>query len=209
MVDTSNNFKASASFNLRPARSQVVLVGLTVAAIFALLLSGTLFALDKPSGWIFTLISISLFSSVVWCWRQSHRDTDLAQSHPTQLELSDGTNLSTDSRLLSSPEGVRNLAQILETLALRHPLPEPTGMVRSDATLIPNSKQEAVDTVKRINAETQTTHNQTISSLQTHLSANAVTQTPADALTPPIGATRDLSAINALIKDTADTDPPS
>jgi hypothetical protein len=197
----STNLKASASFDVRPVRSQVVLVALTVAAITALLVGGALLALDKSSGWAFVLISAGLFASVVWCWRQSHRDADLAQSHPTKVVLADGTNLSTDSRLLSSPDGVRNVAQVLEALALRQPLPEPSGMVGPGVVPIANSKQEAIDVVARINSDNQSVHDQAISMLRGQLSADSVAQVLDNATELPLGATCELRARNAPIEE--------
>jgi hypothetical protein len=197
MAGTNTSLKASASFDVRPVRSQVVLVGLTVTAIVALIVGGVLLALDKSSGWPFVLISAGLCASVVWCWRQSHRDTDLAQSHPTKVVLADGTNLSTDSRLLSSPDGVRNVAQVLEALALRQPLPEPSGMVDPGVVPIPNSKQEAVDVVAKINAENQLVHDQAIFLLQGQLSADSVTQVLDNAVELPPGASKESGTLNA------------
>lgn len=189
MPGANTSLKASASFSVRPARSQVVLVGLTVAAIVSFLLSGVLLALDKESGWAFFSAAVLLCLSVVWCWTRAHRDTDLAQSHPTKVVLADGANLSTDSRLLSSPEGVRNMAHVLEALALRHPLPEPAGLVGQDATLVPNSKGEALAMVNRINAETQRMHDEALQSLRGQLSGDHVSQPSVDAsaLPPTLG----------------------
>lgn len=199
MTDPSNHFKASASFAVHPVRSQVVLVGLTVTAIFALLVGGSLLAMDKASGWPFVVIATLLCASIVWCWRQSHRDTDLAQAHPTKLVRSDGANLSTDSRLLTTPEGVRAVAQMLDALVLHHPLPEPSGLVGPGAVPIPNSKAQAVKLVDRINADNQISHNQRISFLHGQLTPTSVTQEPDDGRSLPSDATRDIGTLNALI----------
>lgn len=198
MAGPSTTLKASASFDVRPVRSQVVLVGLTVAAIVSLLVGGTLLGLDKSSGWAFAAISAALFAAVVWCWRQSHRDADLAQSHPTRVVLPDGAHLSTDSRLLSSPEGVQNVAHVLEALALRHPLPEPTGLAGPGAMPIPDSKHEALELVAAINANTQKSHDQAISLLQGHLAADSVVQGPDDGTKLPPDAVKETGSRNAL-----------
>lgn len=208
MVAPSSNLKASASFDVRPARSQVVLVGLTVAAIIALLVGGTLLGLDKTSGWPFVIISAAIFASVIWCWRQSQRDTDLAQSHPTKVILADGANLSTDSRLLSSPEGLHNLSQVLNSLALRQPLPEPNGLIDPDGAQIPNSKQDAVHIVTRINAEIQKLHDQTISQLQQR-TGSSVSQTPDQAKEVPQDATVETETRNMIFSEPSWNDRPS
>ncbi len=198
MAGPSTALKASASFDVRPVRSQVVLVGLTVAAIVSLLVGGALLGLDKSSGWSFVAISAALCGAVVWCWRQSHRDADLAQSHPTRVVLPDGAHLSTDSRLLSSPEGVRNVAQVLEALALRHPLPEPAGLAGPGAVPIPDSKREALEVVSRINANTQQSHDQAISVLRGQLADGSVVQVPDDGRTLPPDAVMETTSRNAL-----------
>lgn len=196
----STTLKASASFDVRPARSQVVLVGLTVASIVALLLGGMLLALDKASGWAFVGISAVLCIAIVWCWRQSHRDTDLAQAHPTKVILADGANLSTDSRLLSSPEGVRNVAQLLEALALQHPLPEPTGLAGPGGVAIPNTKQEALVVVQRINSGVQRSHDHAISLLQGQLTNDSIVQVSNAGSRPPIDAEATVTNVNALLR---------
>jgi len=206
MAAPSTNLKASASFDVRPARSQVVLVGLTVAAITSLLIGGGLLALDKASGWPFVAISATLCASVVWCWRQSQRDTDLAQAHPTKVMLPDGANLSTDSRLLSSQEGVRNFTLAVEALALRRPLPEPVGLAGPGGTLIPNSKQDAINVVAGINAETQKLHDQTISLLQKQMTGGSVSQTPDQAGELPPGATFETGTRNVIFSEPPQTD---
>ena len=198
MAGSTTTLKASASFDVRPVRSQVVLVGLTVAAIVSILVAGVLLALDKPSGWSFVALSAALCAAVVWCWRQSHRDADLAQAHPTQVVLPDGAHLSTDSRLLSSPEGVRNVAHVLEALALRHPLPEPSGMVGPGAVPIPDSKREALELVARINADAQHSHDRTISLLQGQLAADSIVQAPDDGKKLPPEATKEPNKSNVL-----------
>lgn len=201
MTAPSTNLQASASFDVRPVRSQVVLVGLTIAAIVALLIGGGLLALDKASGWPFVAISGALCASIVWCWRQSQRDTDLAQSHPTKVVLADGANLSTDSRLLSSQEGVRIFAQVVEALALRQPLPEPFGLAGPEGVLIPNSKQDAVNVVARINEETQKFHDQAISLLQKPLLRDAVSQAPDQVKDLPQNVTIETGTQNAVFAE--------
>jgi hypothetical protein len=206
MPSPTTSLKASASFDVRPVRSQVVLVGLTITAIVALLLGGVLLGLDKHSGWAFFATSVLLCGAVVWCWKQSQRDADLAQSHPTKVVLSDGANLSTDSRLLSSPEGVRNMAQMLEALALRQPLPEPAGLVGPGSTLIPGSKQEAVDAVAKINMDTQKSHDQAILALKGQLAAESFAQPPDDGTHAPSGAMAQSPPLNAILQSGTPSD---
>ncbi len=191
MGGPGTTLKASASFDVRPARSQVVLVGLTVVAIIAILVGGTLLAMDKASGWSFVLIAVALCASVVWGWRQSHRDTDLAQGHPTKVVLPDGANCSTDSRLLGSAEGVKNFAQALEALALCQPLPEPSGLTGPGAIPIANSSKEAVEQVARINANTQESHNHALIALQKQLAPESIAQPPDDGRGLPDSAKSD------------------
>ena len=179
MPQPTGSLRASAQFDIRPARSQVVLVAIAVAAIVNFVIGGVLLGLDKP-GWPFVFIATALCASVVWCWRQSHRDTDLDTAHPTTVVLADGSNLSTDSRLLSSPDGVRSLARVVEALALRQPLPEPAGLTGPGAVPIPDSRSEAVARVTDINADTQKAHDQAIAQLRGHLTRDTGMQVPTE-----------------------------
>lgn len=180
MAGPTTGLKASAAFEVRPVRSQVVLVAITIAAIFALVLAAALLAMDKSSGWPFLAISVLLCGAVVWCWHQSHRDADLAGSYPTKVVLPDGANISTDSRLLGSAEGFRQFGTVVEALALRTPLPEPSGLTGPGAIPIPNTSQEAIAKVALINSITQDGHNQAIDALRRQLAGGSIVQPPDD-----------------------------
>jgi hypothetical protein len=199
MAVASSNLKASASFDVRPARSQVVLVALTVMAIISLIFGGGLFIFDKLIGWLFVAISIILGGVVVWCWLKSHRDTDLAQSHPTKYTMADGSHLSTDSRLLSTQDGAKQLAHFLELFALRQPLPEPSGTVNSNLLPIPNSTLEATERVKKLNEENQLFHDQTLTALRQHLGNGTVTQILDNSAKQPPTATPDDGKLNGQL----------
>lgn len=204
MASTSANLKASANFDVKPAKSQVVLVSLSVAAMIALLIGGGLLAVDKPSGWPFVAISTALFAAIVWCWRQSQRDTDLAQSHPTKVVLADGANLSTDSRLLSSPQGVRDLSKVIESLAMRQPLPAPSGLTGPNGVPIPNSEAGALEVVESINADTQRLHDQALLQLNEQLMGKTASQEADHGRKLPHGATVETGSRNSIFAPTSD-----
>lgn len=185
MVVPNANLDASATMDFKPQGSQIVLLGLIVSAVLALLTGGWLTYHDKSSAWIFVTVAIALFGSVVWCWKTSHRDADLENSHPTTIGLPDGTSLSTDSRLLSSPQGFKNFADALSSLAQRSPLPEPAGLVGPNGLAIPDSKQAAVERVESLNADSQRFHNEVISALQETLNPTIPTQVIETATVPP------------------------
>lgn len=201
MSNLNANLSAATSFNVRPARSQVVLVSLTVMAIVAVLLGGILLAMDKTGGWIFVVLSAALCAAVVWCWRQSQRDTDLAQSHATQLVMADGTNISTDSRLLGSPEAFQNFAKLIAAFASLQPLPEPSGLAGPGGILIPNSQQKAIEIVDGINANTQRSHNEVLSQLQKQVSPSAMVQLPLDEKGQPPASEAGIELPNSLKKE--------
>lgn len=92
-------------------------------------------------------------------------DVDLDESHPTQLALADGTTLSTDSRILRSPEGVKAFAQLFQNIISRRPLPEPDGLVDENAQILPDSKAEALALASQINSQTQATTNALLDAL--------------------------------------------
>lgn len=195
---SSATLKASASFAVNPAKSQVVLVALTVAVIFSLVIAGVLLSLDKVGGWAFVAFAFLLCGFVVWCWLQSHRDTDLAQAHPTKVVFGDGANFSTDSRLFNSPNDVAGFAQALAALAQRNPLPEPSGLAGPGAVPVPNTKLEAVALVAKLNASTQTCHDQALSLLQGNFSSNPIVQLPNDGQGPPPDATKGAGSVNSI-----------
>lgn len=172
MATSSANVKASASFEVRPVRSQVVLVGLTVTAIVALLLGAALLSQDKYSGFLFLVISVALCSVITWCWLKSQRDTDLAQSPPAKVVLANGANVSLDNRLLGSPDTFRSLSNIIEVLSVRVPLPAPAGLTGDDAIPIPNSRQAAEDKVIVFNAEVQKCNDQVVAVMQDKLAGD-------------------------------------
>lgn len=176
MVEPGTKINTSASFDMRPDRSQVVLIGLIVSAIISLLLGGVLVGMDKLIGLTFVAVSIALFICIVWCWRKSHRDTDLAQSHPTNLTLSENLSISTDSRLLSSAEGIRQFAKFVEAVSSINPLPEPSGLTGRGAIPIPNTESEASKLVNEINDNIQQFQNQAISHIQSTLSKGSIAQ---------------------------------
>jgi hypothetical protein len=90
------------------------------------------------------------------------------------------------------------MAHMLEALALRHPLPEPAGLVGQGATLIPNSKTDALAVVTRINAETQRMHDQALLSLQGQLSGDHVAQPSIDASALPSNPGAESGARNTI-----------
>lgn len=186
MPPYKTNLSASAAFSVRPDRSQVVLVSLIIGSIVSLILGAILIAIDKQ-GWVFVALAVVLMGAVVWGWQRSQRDTDLAQAHPTTVALSDGANLSTDSRIFSSQDRVQNFVQLVEALALRKPLPEPSGLVDSNGSVIPGSMQEAVRVVDNINEETQMFHDQTLERLRKGMKGDDIPQSPKGFETPPPG----------------------
>lgn len=157
--------EVKASIQVRPGRSQVYLVSVAVVAGISIICGTTLLAFDKPAGWGLIVLPCILLGAGFAAWRTSQSDTDLEHAHPTKFHLPDGTQVTTDSRTLRSPEGLRGLARICDEILCRKPLPKPDGLVDSNATVIPNSKDNAAALVNQINEKTQTATNNVLDAL--------------------------------------------
>ena len=154
-----------ASVDVRPVRSQVFLVAVTVVAGISVICGALLIAASDVSGWGFLLFAIILIGGGFKAWTKSQSDVDLHESHPTRLALSDGTMLTTDSRTLRSPEGIQAFAQLFQEVLCRRPLPAPDGLVDDSTRVIPDSKDAALALTNKINNTTQATTNALVDAL--------------------------------------------
>lgn len=165
MSGATTTAEVKASVDVRPVRSQVFLVSIAVVAGIAVICGTGLLAFDKVAGWWFLLFAILLVGADFWAWTKSQSDVDLDESHPTKLALPDGATLSTDSRILRSPEGVKAIAQLFQNIISRRPLPEPAGLVDENTQILPDSKAEALALASQINSQTQATTNALLDAL--------------------------------------------
>jgi hypothetical protein len=135
-----------------------------VSAIL-IICSAVLIGNEQPGGWVFLFLAAILLLVGYVSWGKAQVDVDLLDAHPTLISLPDGTSLSTDSRILRSPEGLRGITRLCDEVLCRQPLPVPDGLVDSSIQIIPDSKREAQEIVNQINATTQASTNALIDAL--------------------------------------------
>jgi hypothetical protein len=157
--------KAEVKASLVPAKSQVLLVALVVAGIFAVCCGTYLLSKGMDAGWGLVGVAVLIFLGSLWAWNKAQSDSDLENSHPTSVKLPDGTDLTTDSRTLRSLTSTYNLARLLQELLHRKPLPTPDALVNETLEPIPNSTEQAKAVVDKINENTQTESNHILDTL--------------------------------------------
>lgn len=87
-------------------------------------------------------------------WWHSHRDVDLKGGPATTIiDRQTGMQVTTDTRAITTPKSVRQLASLFRSLAHRQPLPEPDGFVDEEGAPVPEAKADAVAKVESINAQ--------------------------------------------------------
>lgn len=178
MTGSGATAEVRASVDVRPARSQVFLVASAIVAGISVVCGASLFALGMATGWLFLIFAALVLGGGFSAWKKSQSDSDLEEAHPTNITLPDGMKLSTDSRTLRSPEGIDGLAKLLHELLCRRPLPDPDGLVDSNAQIILDSKGEAQSLVNKINNDTQATTDSLIDMLGLSDKTSYVTQEP-------------------------------
>lgn len=178
---TNTSLTASAELKLSPQGSQTVLTALGVLAAFSLAIASFLIYVDRFIGGA-ALLTFSVASAVgmVWCWSRSQRDVDLRGSVPTSVRLADGTAVVTDSRLLSTVDGMRSFSALLDTVATRQPLPPPTGLTSPTGELIEGSADEAQARVVAINSELATVTDQALDTIRAALGGHGIAQRPVE-----------------------------
>ncbi|MEW8352661.1 MAG: hypothetical protein AB2665_02580 [Candidatus Thiodiazotropha sp.] len=147
--------KLKTDIQVRPSRSQVVLVSLIVLAGICYL-SGFLFLWeDKQYSWVPIILGVVLSAVVVAAWFKAQKDTDLENSSPTIVRDNIGNQIATDTRALMSPEGIQNMERLFSALTHREPLPEPDGIIDEFGDPVPNTLQEAQKRVIEANLQAQ------------------------------------------------------
>jgi hypothetical protein len=165
MSGSSATAEVKANVDVQPVRSQVFLVSAAIVAAISVICGAGLIAVGQGGGWGFLVFAGVVLAGAFWSWSKSQPDVDLDSSHPTAIALPDGTNISTDSRVLRSPEGVRALGRLVDEILCRRPLPAPDGLVDSNAKVIADSKDDAIAVANQINSSTQAATNSLIDAL--------------------------------------------
>ena len=173
----------SAQLRISPLKSQIFLFALSGISLAFLVAS--YFARGEPIAWAFFVGSLLTVGGGLWAWRTAQSDIDMEQSHPTVVETSTGTRVSTDTRLLRSKEGIAAITQVLDEVLHRRPLPEPSGLVDAEHAVIPNSQAAAIEMVGRVNRETQQITNSAVDQLGLAQDGLVGAQTPLEGAVGP------------------------
>lgn len=180
MTGLERTAELKASIDVRPSRSQVFLVASAIVVAISIICGASLIALDKHAGWVFVVFAGVALWRTFAAWRDSQSDVDLHNAHPTKIALPNGTSLSTDSRTLRSPDGVRGLAQMLDGVLSRKPLPPPDGLVDDNGQIIPESKARAAAIANQVNSDIQQATNIIMDTFGVSDTDNLVTQRVSD-----------------------------
>lgn len=165
MTYPESSMELKTAVEVRPTQSQVFLVGCLVLAGISLFAGAGLLSIEKSSGWVLIGFAVFSFVGTLFLWKSAQPDVDLQDNHPTHIALPNGTQVSTDSRTLRSPEALRGLTHVVTEVLHRRPLPEPAGLVDESGKIVPDSKEEAVSQVAQINSDVQRETNQLLDAL--------------------------------------------
>jgi len=152
----------NAVVRVHPSKSQVFLVSLLLLAGVCFLTGFNLLVEHPGVSWIPLVIGLLLTTVAIFCWKSSQKDMDMTDSNPTTIKASDGSSISTDSRMISSPESINSLIKLYSSITSRKPLPAPNGLVNDVGDIIPDSEADAIKNVDDINALSQKIANDTI-----------------------------------------------
>jgi hypothetical protein len=159
MIDSVIAPTVKADIKLIPTLSQTFLVSLIVFALVLMVCSAFLLRDESPAGWAFFAAGVLVTVGAGFGWWKSQADVDSAGAHPTIVTRPDGGSLTTDLRTIRSPQALQNLAQLANGILNTQPLPIADGLVDSNLTLIPNSKEKAEAVTLQINEVTQAVTN--------------------------------------------------
>lgn len=165
-MDTTPKISAKlhTAINLKPERSQVVLVAFIILSTICFI-AGFIFLWYKHPYFFVPIVLGLLFAFVSKeAWNISRHDVDMANATPTTIkDGKSGAEVTTDTRVLSSVEMVQELGNLLTSLCNRTPLPEPSGLVNDDGSPNPDKKAEAQEHVRKVNETTAELTKQAVS----------------------------------------------
>lgn len=151
-MDDQNQLGGSYSFSLAlaPKYSQIVLIAIAGVSALSFFYGFYLYGNDKK--WLLPIV-IGLLCLFITCigWWRSQRSIDLANSRPTEIYSPSGFKISTDVRLFESTIGFNHFHSVIDILFKRKPLPDASGMILPDGSVVPNSESESNALVNKIN----------------------------------------------------------
>lgn len=145
-----DNISSKLDIQLKPELSQIALITLLLISGISFFVSFYFTWYDKNST-LPLLVALLSLALVSLGWWKSQRAIDMANSSPTEIVCPDGSRLLTDTRAIESTNSVKQLASIIETMSVRQPLPEASGLIDTEGKVIQNSELKSNQIVDSIN----------------------------------------------------------
>lgn len=144
----------TSTTELKPERSQTLLVSICVVIAFLVTGSVTLLLSGLIAGYFFLAAAFVLTAALLFFWDRGRLDNELANAKQTELKIGD-TSITADPRTIRGAEDIGLLLNHLAFISQRHPLPKPAGMVDNNQNPIAGTENEAITQVSEINRADQ------------------------------------------------------
>lgn len=98
--------------------------------------------------WVPFACAALTFLASVGLWLKSYQGVDSGVPPPAQIEVGNRdtdnfVSVTVDRRMLESEDDIAIFERLLSAVRYRQPLPDSDGLVNSDGTFVPNTKEEA------------------------------------------------------------------
>ncbi|HFF8434932.1 hypothetical protein [Serratia marcescens] len=132
----------------KPFRSQIF-VAITALCSILCLIAACLFLWHEKTGFWLPASGCVIFLIIsIWAFNKSYRSSELDEATPFSL-VSNGINLSVDSKLIADPLSFNRLLQLINGAG---ELPAPQGLVTNSGEIIPNSEIDAIKMTNMANS---------------------------------------------------------
>lgn len=147
--------KAKAALSVSPRGGQIVVF--TLVFFSAAFLFVAIWLHSQNQNFIIAVCGAIVFLAVGGLfWWVSHKNEELKQSHPFNLNLGEGDNgliLSADVRALPQLDYVKSLISHYSSVFHREPLPMADGMIGDSGELLEGRIEEANNVVQKANEQ--------------------------------------------------------
>ena len=147
--------KAKAALSVSPRGGQIVVF--TLVFFSAAFLFVAIWLHSQNQNFIIAVCGAMVFLAVGGLfWWVSHKNEELKQSHPFNLNLGEGDNgliLSADVRALPQLDYVKGLISHYSSVFHREPLPMADGMIGDSGELLEGRIEEANNVVQKANEQ--------------------------------------------------------
>lgn len=148
------SMSASAAVTVTAKKSQSLIMILAITMAIMSIIACFLLYDHNPLFWVPFVPAGILLINCVFLALVTHRNTDLAGAHATVIESGgpSGFKIVTDPRVDIASKGIVPLISVLTNM---HTLPNASGLVDKNLNPIPNTENQAMQKVARINLEAQ------------------------------------------------------